>query len=168
MPDSSPRFSNIDPDAKAPSLRRLRQLSRVMDKAITIPGTDISVGLDPLLGLLPVGGDVLGLVFSSYIILEAARLGASKATLGRMILNIIIDSLVGSLPVAGDLFDFAWKSNEYNLKLLEEHIKIPGSTQKADTGFVLVVLIGLLLLGIVLITIPVLLISTLWRIFTGG
>ncbi|WP_083468769.1 DUF4112 domain-containing protein [Nostoc piscinale] len=131
MPDSSPRFSHIDPDAKAPSLRRLRQLSRVMDKAITIPGTEVSVGLDPLLGLLPVGGDVLGLIFSSYIILEAARLGAPKATLGRMILNIIIDSLVGSLPVAGDLFDFAWKSNEYNLKLLEEHLKIPGNTKKS-------------------------------------
>ncbi|MBD2494108.1 DUF4112 domain-containing protein [Nostoc sp. FACHB-280] len=168
MPDSSPRFSHIDPDAKAPSLRRLRQLSRVMDKAITIPGTEVSVGLDPLLGLLPVGGDVLGLIFSGYIILEAARLGAPKATLGRMILNIIIDSLVGSLPIAGDLFDFAWKSNEYNLKLLEDHLKIPGSTKKADTGFVLVVLVGLLLLGIVLITIPILLISTLWRVFTGG
>ncbi|BAY16076.1 hypothetical protein NIES2109_26490 [Nostoc sp. HK-01] len=168
MPDSSSRFPQIDPDAQAPSLRRLRQLSRVMDKAITIPGTEISVGLDPLLGLLPVGGDVIGLVFSSYIILEAARLGATKATLGRMILNIIIDSLVGSLPVAGDLFDFAWKSNEYNLKLLEEHLKVPRSTHKADTWFVLVVLLGLLLLGIVLITIPVLLISTLWRVITGG
>ncbi|MCC5638984.1 DUF4112 domain-containing protein [Nostoc sp. CHAB 5844] len=168
MPPSSPQFSNIDPDAKAPSLRRLRQLSRVLDKAITVPGTEISVGLDPLLGLLPVGGDVLTLVFSGYIILEAARLGAPKATLGRMILNLIIDSLVGSLPVAGDLFDFAWKSNEYNIKLLEEHLKVPGSTQKADTGFVLVVLVGLILIGIILITIPVLLISTLWRVVTGG
>ncbi|MBE9210751.1 DUF4112 domain-containing protein [Nostoc sp. LEGE 06077] len=168
MPDSPPQFPHIDPDAQAPSMRRLRQLSRVMDKAITIPGTDISVGLDPLLGLLPVGGDVLTLVFSSYIILEAARLGASKATLGRMILNIIIDSLVGSVPVAGDLFDFAWKSNEYNIKLLEEHLKVPRSTKKADTWFVLAVLLGLLLIGIVLITIPVILISTLWRVLTGS
>jgi len=168
MPDSSSQFSPIDPDAKAPTLRRLRQLSRVLDKAITIPGTEVSVGLDPLLGLLPVGGDVLALIFSGYIILEAARLGASKATLGRMILNIIIDSLVGSLPVAGDLFDFAWKSNEYNIKLLEEHLKSHRSTQKADTWFVLLVLFGLLLIGIVLITIPVILISTLWRILTGA
>ncbi|MBE9004358.1 DUF4112 domain-containing protein [Fortiea sp. LEGE XX443] len=168
MPPSSSQFSNIDPDAKAPSLRRLRHLSRVLDKAITIPGTEISVGLDPLLGLLPVGGDVLTLLFSGYIILEAAKLGASKATLGRMILNIIIDSLIGSFPVAGDLFDFTWKSNEYNIKLLEEHLKIPHNTQKVDTWFVLAVLFGLLLIGIVLITIPVLLISALWRLLTGG
>jgi hypothetical protein len=167
MPDSYSQFSHLDPHA-TPTLRRLRQLSRVLDKAITIPGTEISVGLDPILGLLPVGGDVLTLVFSGYIILEAARLGASKATLGRMILNLIIDSLVGSLPVAGDLFDFAWKSNEYNIKLLEEHLKSPRSTQKADTWFVLAVLIGLLLISIVLITIPVVLISALWRLLTGA
>jgi hypothetical protein len=139
-----------------------------MDKAITVPGTQISVGLDPLLGLLPVGGDIVGLVCSGYIILESARIGASKATLGRMVLNIIIDSLVGSLPVAGDLFDFAWKSNELNIKLLEENLKTPRSTQKADTWFVLAILFGLLLIGIVLITIPVLLINALWRLLTGG
>lgn len=167
MPDSSSQFSHLAPDATS-SLRRLRQLSRVLDKAITIPGTKVSVGLDPILGLVPVGGDVLTLVFSGYIILEAAKLGASKATLGRMILNLIIDSLVGSLPVAGDLFDFAWKSNEYNIKLLEEHLKSPRSTQKADTWFVLAVGFGLLLIGIVLITIPVVLISVLWRVLTGA
>ncbi|MBD2436068.1 DUF4112 domain-containing protein [Nostoc sp. FACHB-110] len=168
MPDSYPQFSHIEPDAKALTLRRLRQLSRVLDKAITIPGTEFSVGLDPIIGLLPVGGDVLGLIFSAYIILEAARLNTPKATLGRMILNIIIDSLVGSLPVAGDLFDFAWKANEYNIKLLEEHLKSPRSTQKADTWFVVFVLFSLLLIGIVLITIPVILISALWRILTGA
>jgi Domain of unknown function (DUF4112) len=168
MPDYSSQSAHIDPDAKAPTLRRLRHLSRVLDKAVTIPGTEISVGLDPLLGLIPVGGDVLTLVFSGYIILEAAKLGASKATLGRMILNLIIDSLIGSLPVAGDLFDFAWKSNEYNIKLLEEHLKIPGSRQKADTWFVLAVLLGLFLIGVVLITIPVILISALWRVLTGA
>jgi hypothetical protein len=167
MPDPYSQIPHIAPDATS-SFRRLRQLSRVLDKAITIPGTKVSVGLDPLLGLLPVGGDVLGLVFSGYIILEAARLGAPKATLGRMILNLIIDSLVGSLPIAGDLFDFAWKSNEYNIKLLEEHLKSPRSTQKADTGFVLAVGFGLLLISIVLITIPVVLISALLRVLTGA
>ncbi|MBD2446930.1 DUF4112 domain-containing protein [Nostoc sp. FACHB-152] len=167
MPDPYSQIPHIAPDATS-SLRRLRQLSRVLDQAFTIPGTRVSVGLDPLLGLIPVGGDVLGLVFSSYIILESARMGASKATLGRMILNLIIDSLVGSLPVGGDLFDFAWKSNEYNIKLLEEHLKSPRSNQKADTWFVLAVLVGLLLIGIVLITIPVILISALWRLLTGA
>jgi Domain of unknown function (DUF4112) len=161
------QFPSIDPNSQAPTLRRLRQLSRVLDKAITVPGTNISVGIDPLLGLIPIGGDVLTLIFSSYIILEAARLGAPKATLGRMILNIIIDGFVGALPVAGDLFDFAWKSNEYNIKLLEEHLKSPRSTQRGDIWFVLLVLFGLLLIGIVLIALPVVLISALLQVLTG-
>ncbi|RCJ27539.1 hypothetical protein A6770_25705 [Nostoc minutum NIES-26] len=124
MPNSS-RFSNIDPSAHVPTLKRLRQLSRLLDKVITIPGTPIAIGLDPILGFIPIGGDFLGFLLSSYIIVEAARLGVPKATLGRMLLNVIIDSLIGAIPVAGDFFDFAWKANEYNLKLLEEHFKFP-------------------------------------------
>lgn len=123
MPDSYSRFSDIDPNLHAPTLQRLRQLSRLLDKVIAVPGTPIAIGLDPLIGFIPIGGDVLGLLLSSYIILEASRLGVPKATLGRMLLNVIIDSLVGTIPVFGDLFDFAWTANEYNLKLLEEYLK---------------------------------------------
>ena len=93
-------------DAKAPTIRRLRQLSRLLDRAITVPGTQISIGLDPILGLIPVGGDFLGVLLSAYIVLESARLGAPASTLSRMVLNIIIDGLVGAIPIAGDLFDF--------------------------------------------------------------
>jgi hypothetical protein len=124
MPNSS-RFSHIDPSAHAPTIKRLRQLSRLLDKVITIPGTPIAIGLDPIIGFIPIGGDFLGFLLSSYIILEAARLGVPKAILSKMVLNIVIDSLVGSIPIAGDLFDFAWTANEYNLKLLEEYFKLP-------------------------------------------
>ncbi|HYW20934.1 MAG TPA: DUF4112 domain-containing protein [Nodularia sp. (in: cyanobacteria)] len=124
MPDSYQKFSDIDSDTQAPTLKRLRQLSRILDKAVTIPGTSIRIGLDPLIGFIPLGGDVLGIILSSYIVIEAARLGVPKAILSKMVLNVIIDGLVGTVPIMGDLFDFIWKANDSNLKLLEEHLQL--------------------------------------------
>jgi hypothetical protein len=140
----------------------------VLDQMITIPGTPMKIGLDPIMGLLPIGGDVLGVVLSGYIIFESARLGISRATLGRMVLNVIIDGLVGVIPVLGDFFDFAWSANTYNIQLLEESLKSPSQKNIADRWFILSILIGLLLLTIVLITVPVILINIVWRALTGG
>lgn len=162
------QFHSLDPDTKAPTLKRLRTLSHILDKAITIPGTGIGVGLDPILGLLPAGGDFLGVLLSAYIVLEAARLGASKATLGRMTLNIIIDALVGVIPVLGDFFDFAWKANHHNIKLLEEHLKFPSQKKKADTWFVFLLLAVLLLLAISLVAFTVIVSRFIWGIITGS
>lgn len=167
---SQPRlnFSNLDPDAKAPTLRRLRQLSRLLDKVITIPGTSIGIGLDPIVGLIPVGGDFLGVVLSAYIVFEAARLGAPNVTLGRMVVNIIIDGFVGSVPLFGDLFDFAWQANEYNVKLLEDHLKFPSQRKSADKWFIIALLAGLLLIAIGLVAFAVLIIRLILSIFTGS
>ncbi|MDY6902170.1 MAG: DUF4112 domain-containing protein [Cyanobacteriota bacterium] len=162
------QFYSLNPDTKAPTLKRLRAFSRILDKAITIPGTGIGVGLDPILGLLPAGGDFLGVLLSAYIVLEAARLGASKATLGRMTSNIIIDALVGLIPVLGDFFDFAWKANDHNIKLLEEHLKFPSQKKRADTWFVVILLVVLLLLAISLVTLSVIVSRFVWGIITGS
>ncbi|MBD2211006.1 DUF4112 domain-containing protein [Nostoc linckia FACHB-104] len=168
MPDSPSRYPIIEPDAKAPTVRRLRQLSRLLDNAITIPGTQVGVGLDPILGLLPVGGDFLGIMLSSYIVVEAARLGLPRATIGRMVFNIIVDGLVGSFPMLGDLFDFAWKANTLNIQLLEDNLKFSSQTQKADRLFIFALVLGLLLVTIVLVILPVILIRLLWQAITGG
>jgi hypothetical protein len=124
MPDSYRRLSDLDSDPQALTLKRLRQLSRILDKVVTIPGTPIHIGLDPLVGFLPIGGDILGVILASYIVIEAARIGVPKGMLSRMVLNVIIDGLVGTVPIMGDLFDFAWTANEYNIKLLEEHLQL--------------------------------------------
>ncbi|QLE57626.1 DUF4112 domain-containing protein [Nostoc sp. TCL26-01] len=116
-----PEFSSIS--ERAITIKRLRQLSRLLDKVIAIPGTPVALGLDPIIGFIPIGGDVLGLLLSSYIVFEASRLGLPKKILQKMIFNIIIDTLVGSIPVLGDLFDFAWTANEYNIRLIEEHLR---------------------------------------------
>lgn len=155
-------FSTIDPDAKAPTLRRLRQLSRILDKAITIPGTRIGFGLDPMIGLLFGAGDFLGLVFSAYIVLESARLGVPAATLAKMLLNIIIDAIVGAIPAVGDLFDFAWTANEYNIRLLEDHLKFPSQKKSTDKWFVLAVLVGLFIVTIGLVALSVVLVRFFW------
>jgi hypothetical protein len=168
MPDYPFRFSMIEPDAKAPTLKRLRQLSRLLDNVITIPGTQIGFGLDPILGLIPIGGDFLGIMFSSYIILEAARLGVSRATLGKMVLNVIIDGLVGAVPVLGDFFDFTWRANTNNIKLLEDYLKFPSQQKSADGWFIFGILVGLLLIAIVLVALPVIVIRMLWNALTGG
>jgi hypothetical protein len=128
----------------------------------------VGIGLDPIIGLLPIGGDALGLLLSFYIIVEAAQLGVSTATLARMVMNVIVDSLVGAIPMLGDLFDFAWKANNYNIILLEEALKSPQENKKADKSFIVVFTIGLFFLAIVLIAIPMILLRILWYLFTGS
>lgn len=112
-----------------------------------------AVGLDPLLGLVPGLGDAAGALLAAWILIEAVRLGAPRATLVRMASNIAIDALVGAVPVLGDVFDVVWKANLKNVALLERHAFDPALAGKSDRGFVallvgaVVVLCGGLLVG---------------------
>lgn len=109
--------------ARTQTLKRLKNFSNLLDRAIPIPGTPYRFGLDPILGLLPGGGDCLGAVFSAYIIWEAAKAGAPNAAIGKMAFNVIFETLVGVVPVLGDLVDVAWKANVKNVELLEAHLE---------------------------------------------
>ena len=162
------QFPSVDPNSKAGALKRLRTLGRILDRAIVIPGTGIGIGLDPIIGLLPVGGDFLGVLLSAYIVLEAARLGAPAGTLGKMVLNIVLDALIGAIPVLGDFFDFTWKANDYNIKLIEEYLQFPGQKKSANMWFVVILLVGLLLLAIGLVSFTVIMTRFLVGLFTGG
>ncbi|MEO1447706.1 MAG: DUF4112 domain-containing protein, partial [Cyanobacteria bacterium J06635_11] len=82
--------SRQTPSAQS-SLQRLRQMSYLLDNAIAIPGTKVRFGLDPILGVLPGGGDVLTGLMSVYIVFAAARMGLPAQTLGRMGFNIVLD-----------------------------------------------------------------------------
>ena len=105
-------------------LTRLRRISKLLDNAIAIPGTKFRFGLDPILGLLPGGGDTITGGISAYIVVEAARMGVPREVLGKMVGNILIDSFAGTIPVIGDLFDVGWKSNVKNIELLEKHLDL--------------------------------------------
>lgn len=102
-----------------PAIRQVRFLANLLDSAITIPIIRKRIGLDPLLGMIPGAGDVIGLLFSLYILYVAFDLGLPRGVLVRMLLNIVLDSTVGSIPVAGDVFDMFWKANKRNVQLLE-------------------------------------------------
>lgn len=125
------------------ALTSLARLSRVLDAAIRIPGTDIRVGLDPILGLIPGLGDWAGALGSGYILLRAANLGVARATLLRMAANIGVDFVAGSVPVLGDIFDLGWRANERNMALLRAHLDAPERRRRADRGFVVALVVGL-------------------------
>src|SRR5687767_6568104 len=128
------------------STERLSDLARLLDEAIRIPGTNIRIGLDALLGLLPGGGDVAGGLFSGLIILQAARSGAPTSVLGRMLANVAIDVVVGAVPILGDVFDVAWRANTRNVRLLESWRERPASTKRASALAVGGILLALFLL----------------------
>ena len=111
------------------ALVRLEALARLMDSAFVIPGTNIRMGLDGLIGLLPVAGDLVAGLVSSYLIWEARRLGASRWVLGRMMANTALDTLVGAVPVVGDAFDVLFRANLKNMALLRRHLEKRGMTR---------------------------------------
>ncbi|MDJ1172892.1 DUF4112 domain-containing protein [Roseofilum capinflatum] len=127
-------------------IQRLRRLSQLLDNALPIPGLNYRVGLDPIIGLIPGGGDMVSAILSAYIVLEATRFRLPKETLGRMVMNILIDTLTGIVPVLGDIFDLTWKANAMNMQLLEEHLQAPKSSEAADRGFIIVMILILALI----------------------
>ena len=115
----------MPPPRETRSLALLRRWARLFDSAFTIPGTSITFGLDPLLGLLPGVGDLASPVLSLFILWHGAKLRVPKVVLARMVINALIDAGAGAVPVFGDLFDFGWKATAWNLALLERHA-MPG------------------------------------------
>lgn len=109
---------------EAAALERVRVVSHLLDEAIRVPGTNYRVGLDPILGILPVGGDVVAFLFSIYPILEAARFDLPTWTIAKMLVLVAIDAVVGSIPLVGTLFDAVWKANEWNRRTLERHLAV--------------------------------------------
>jgi hypothetical protein len=103
-------------------LDRLRKLAWRMDALFTVPRTNITVGLDNLVGLVPVVGDALTALPSLWLINEARKLGASPGTLAYMTLNTILDAFVGMVPVVGDIFDVLYNANIRNFRALERNL----------------------------------------------
>ena len=102
--------------------QRIEAMETVLERAITIPGIRYKVGLDAIAGLVPVLGDVLTALMGTYLIWEARNLGLPKWKLIRMAGNIAFDTALGAIPFAGDLFDFIFRSNSRNLKIVKRHL----------------------------------------------
>ena len=97
--------------------RRVEAMEQLLERAFPIPGTNMRVGLDAIVGLVPVVGDLVTTAMGAWLVWEARNLGMSKFQLVRMAGNIGVDALVGAVPIVGDLFDFAFKSNTRNLRI---------------------------------------------------
>jgi Domain of unknown function (DUF4112) len=146
-------------------IQRVRQLAKLLDEAILIPGINKRIGLDPIIGLIPGGGDTITMLMSGYIVVEAALLGLPKATLLQMVGNIVIDAVVGTVPVVGDLFDVVSKANMRNLKLLDNHLAEPGFRTKSDKLLValIVAILAIIIISFGLVVALVIsLLRTLW------
>jgi hypothetical protein len=138
-----------------------RKLARLLDTAVRVPGTNLRVGLDPILGLIPGAGDLVGGALSAYVLLLAARAGASRTVLLRMLGNLGVDSLVGTVPLLGDLFDVGFKANARNVRLLDEHLERPRETERASRLFVAAVIASALLLAVGAIAVAVLVVRAI-------
>ncbi|WP_342361659.1 DUF4112 domain-containing protein [Terrarubrum flagellatum] len=105
------------------ALDRLALVARVMDSAFVIPGANIRIGVDPLIGLIPAVGDMIAGAIAAWIVFEARRLGAPVTLVARMVANVVVDTVIGAVPVIGDAFDVAFKANIRNVELLRRHLE---------------------------------------------
>jgi hypothetical protein len=138
-----------------PGTARLRRIAWLLDDLVRVPGTSRRVGLDPLLGLLPGGGDIAGSALSAYIVFAAARLGAPSSVILRMGWNIVVDTVLGAVPLLGDLFDASWKANRRNVALLETYMEQPGPARRSSRFVVAGVLVGIaaVVIGMAVLTV---------------
>ena len=149
----------IDPSK---TRENLKALAWWLDSSIRLPG-GFRIGVDAILGLVPFLGDVLGLLLSGYIVLQAARLHVPLSVLGRMLLNVAIEGVIGLVPLAGDLFDAAWKANLKNISLLEGYLDHPAATTATSRRLFALLLLGWVLFMALLTVLSALFLHWAWN-----
>jgi hypothetical protein len=102
--------------------RRIEAMERLLERAFVIPGTRQTIGLDVLLDLIPVGGDIVGAALGAWLVWEARNLGMSKWQMARMLGNVGFDALLGAIPWIGAVPDFFFRSNSRNLRIIHRHL----------------------------------------------
>lgn len=137
-----------------PGLGWIKAISYLLDEQFRFPGTKFRFGLDPVINLIPVLGDVPGFLISAGLLFAMARKGASNKLVVLMSINILLDAFIGGIPLIGQVFDFFFKSNTRNLRLLQEHY-VEGKHQGSGKGtiiiavLVMLVVLTLLVLGLI-------------------
>jgi hypothetical protein len=126
------------------SLKLVEDIARFLDSKFIIPGTNIRYGLDPLLSLFPVVGDLLTFLISGALIYAMHNHGASRKVVIKMLLNSTLDAVIGTVPLVGTVFDVFYRSNNRNVKLLKEHY-YEGKHEGSGNGLLLVIVVLCLL-----------------------
>jgi hypothetical protein len=109
---------NAQPLTREQRFARLEAIGNLLDMAFIVPGTNVRYGLDGLIGLVPVIGDIITTAIALWVVREARTLGAPRWLVARMLANVAIDGAVGAVPVLGDAFDVAFKANVRNIRML--------------------------------------------------
>ncbi len=112
-------------ERKRRARERLITLTRLMDSIVDVPLLRTKVGLDALMGVVPVAGDLLSAAIGVYLITQARELGASRWLQGKMLGNLLLDAALGAVPLAGDVFDIYFRAHRRNLKLLQQQLGEP-------------------------------------------
>lgn len=143
--------------ADVESLKWVEKISHLMDSRFTIPGTKIRFGLDPILSLIPVLGDLATYIVSGVLIYTMHNHGASRKVVLKMVINATLDAILGAIPLIGTVFDTFYRANERNVRLLREHYQEGKHTGSGR---------GLLVLTVAILIIIVLgVLFLLWKIF---
>lgn len=137
-------------------LKWVEKLSYLLDEQFRLPGTNFRFGLDPILNLIPFAGDMSGMLISAALVLTMAKNGASSRVVTLMLINVVLDATIGAIPLLGQVFDFFYKSNKRNIRLLQQHYQA-GVHSGSGTDV-------LLKASLILIVIFVLLILAIWKL----
>lgn len=119
-----------------PSLAWLRRWADLLDSRFVVPGTNIRFGLDPILSLVPVVGDLASPIFAVILLVYGLHRRVPRVVLARMILNALIDAVIGAVPIAGTVGDVFFRANQMNLALLERHERSGTPPTSGDYAFV--------------------------------
>ena len=139
----------MNKEVKEEKLIRLKRLSERLDNTFTIPGTKYKIGIEALIGAVPIIGDLIGGILASYIMYSGMKMGAPPRIIARMAVNIAIDFAIGSIPIIGDLFDLVWKANRKNVELIEDATLDDKEEQKLN--YLIITALILVLLGVLLL-----------------
>ncbi|GAA1388678.1 DUF4112 domain-containing protein [Luteococcus peritonei] len=137
-------------------------MARLLDDLLRIPGTNITLGADALLGLVPGVGDAATTAMAGLILVDAVRAGVPLPVLARMVTNCCLDALVGQIPMVGDLADIGFRSNRMNLKLLERAVADPDRVRRSSIAYVATAV------GLVVLALGVMLAGTLFALWWVG
>lgn len=136
-------------------LKSLDWLAWLLDSSIKIPGTNRTIGLDGIIGLIPGVGDVFASLLSGYIIVRALLMGLPIFVIGQMVVNMVIEGVIGVIPFFGDIFDFIFKSNRRNVRLMQRYFEDPKETAERSAASVIAFLVVLFFVFLL----------TIWLIF---
>lgn len=147
-------MSNRAGDKRHVDLASVRRWARLLDSQFRIPGTKLTFGLDPVIGLIPGVGDLVGPVFGLVVLAHAWKMGVPKLVMARMVINAGLDALLGIFPLFGDTVDLFWKANLSSVQLLERHAYERRGVTTGDKLFVAAaafVILVLLLLPVLIV-----------------